>query len=90
MSEPLLKPGEAVDYFDVWLALTYDAPMPNCVLLWASRSPSRQLYLEELNAIFEAQCEGPRKPISLDLAEMICRMICDINDISYQERQKPE
>jgi hypothetical protein len=86
VSEPILKPGETPDYFDIWHALIdKSATMPEYVNCWAARSESRAAYLVAVRdaASLEIGCMNASP---MDLVEMISRMIVDINDIVYRER----
>jgi hypothetical protein len=83
--DPILKPGEMVDYFDIWHALSTRQPLPDYVYRWTERSVSREHYLVKLlQGVANAAIFSNATP--MDFVEMINRMIVDINDIAYRER----
>lgn len=88
MSEPLLRPGEKVDYFEVWNSLSNGVMLSAAVVKWADRTPSRSMYLEEIRRRINRRASiGQYWDDSID--EMISRMIVDINDIAWRERNGP-
>lgn len=93
--EPILKPGETVDYFDIWHALMPKCTskpafsMPAYVERWAARSESRTAHLQALRDTFSMNGIFLGGTPSDDV-EMISRMLTDINSIVYEEQTVPQ